>query len=111
MMTCSSVLIGEDVLQEEPEPRWGFLFRQDLAHQGEDLIDSVQAEHLRELPDIFCVARPGCERLHGQEMLREGGEDTKAWVIEYPGCRRVPVRCDIGAGLFVQPPTGQAELG
>jgi hypothetical protein len=44
-------------------------------------------------------------------MFGRGGEDAKAGVVEHPGGRRVPVRCDIGTGLLVQPPAGQAELG
>jgi len=41
----SSVLAGEDVLEEEPEPRWRLLFGEDLAHGREDVINGVQAEH------------------------------------------------------------------
>ena len=107
----SSVPVGEDVLQEEPEPCGWFLFGEDLAHRGEDIIGGVQVEHLRELPDVFRVTGPGCQRFHGQEMLGRGGEDTKTRVVEYPGGRRVPARRDIGTGLLVQPPAGQAEFG
>ncbi len=63
------------------------------------------------MPDVFRVPRSGCERLHGQQMFGRGGEDAKARVVEHPGGRRVSVRCDIGTGLLVQPPAGQAELG
>jgi hypothetical protein len=30
---------------------------------------TVQVEHLRKLPDVFRVTRPGRERFHSQEML------------------------------------------
>jgi len=70
----------------------------------------MQAEHLRELPDIFRVARPGSERLHSQEMLGRGGEDAEARMVKYPGGRRIPARSDIGRGLLIQPPPGQAQL-
>ncbi len=80
-------------------------------YQGEDVIDGVQAEHLHELPDVSGVAGPGRERLHGQQMLGRGGEDAKARMVEHPESRRVPAWRDIGTGLFVQPPAGQAEFG
>jgi hypothetical protein len=62
--------------------------REDLAQRGEDVINSVQAKHLSELPDVFCAAEPGCERLRSQEVLRRGGKDAKARVVEYPSPRQ-----------------------
>jgi hypothetical protein len=56
------VLIRENVLQEKPDSRWWSLFGEDFGDRGEDVTDSVQAEHLRELPDVFRIARPSCER-------------------------------------------------
>lgn len=32
-------------------------------------------------------------------------------MVEHPGCRRIPTRGDVGTGLLVQPPPGQAKLG
>lgn len=32
-------------------------------------------------------------------------------MIEHPGCRRVPARGDVGAGLLVQPPPRKPKLG
>lgn len=31
-------------------------------------------------------------------------------MIEHPRCRRIPARRDVGTGLLIQPPPGQAEL-
>src|SRR5450755_4357030 len=64
-----SVALTEDVLKEEPEPGWWFLFRKDVPYQCEDLGDGVQVEHFCELPDVLRVARSSGERLHREQMF------------------------------------------
>jgi hypothetical protein len=44
-------------------------------------------------------------------VLGRGGKDPQTRVVEYPRGSRVAARRDIGAGLLVQPPAGQTELG
>jgi hypothetical protein len=63
------------------------------------------------LPDVLRIAGPGGERFHRQQVLRRRSEHAKPWMVEHPGRRRIPARGDIGAGLLVQPPPGQAKLG
>ena len=65
-----SVTLTENVLKEEPEPGWRLLFREDFAYQREDIGNGVQVQHLRELPDVLCVAGPRGERLHREEIFR-----------------------------------------
>ncbi len=67
--TSHSVALTENVLKEQPETGWRLLFREDIAYQCEDIGNGVQVKHLRELPDVLCVARPRGERLHREEMF------------------------------------------
>jgi hypothetical protein len=43
-------------------------------------------------------------------MLRRGGEHPEAGMVKHPGCRRIAAWRDVGAGLLIQPPAGQAKL-
>jgi len=65
----SFLLFGEDVLQEEPEPCRRFLFGEDLAHRGEDVIDSVQAEHLVR---VFELDHPATQAARQRALRRSG---------------------------------------
>ena len=67
--TGHSVALTEDVLKEEPESGWWFLFREDLPYQCENIGDGVQVEHFCELPDVLRVARSSGECLHREQMF------------------------------------------
>jgi hypothetical protein len=79
-----------------------FAYRHCGVHRG-------HADNLRERAEVVFVAAAGGERLHGEDVFRRRCHDANAGVVEHLAPAVIPLRGDVCAGLFVQPPRWQTH--
>ena len=107
---AAALAFVEEVVEDEPGPirdglvgEYGRTDRQHVGRAGE-------SEVLDEVGNVFGVAAAAGEDLHGEEVLGGGRGDAEAGVVKDVWGVLVAAPGRVGAGLLVEPPTGQAEF-
>src|SRR5262249_29599560 len=107
---AASSLVAEHVLQNQPRPSRYVLVREDLGTQREYVLGVGQTQVLDQEPDVLGATTTSREHLHRQQVLRRRRRHPQARMIENTGSGHVAARCDVYAGLLVEPPRRKAKI-